>query len=317
MGKQVSFLSKNWFVFCLLLVVCSGGLGHASLAWLLEIPGLNWIVIAVTMFLMAWPMPFAALQQVLRRPVAPIWGSFVNVGLFPLVAGVMSLVYSPELAGGIIVLGATPCTLASASVWTRRAGGNDVVALIVTMITNGFCFLITPTWVYWQTGASIPQSLFWSTVWQLLWLIVLPILIAQLVRVNYRSANWASRHKAELSVVAQIGLLIIVLLGIIQSAQRLSGQPTVSWLLSAATIIPGMVSLHLVMWWLAFRSAGWIGLSRPDQIAVGFSGSQKTLMVGLAVALQLELSVIPLVIYHIAQLLIGTMVAERLRRSAP
>lgn len=301
-------------MFCLLLVVGVGGLGHKSLTWLLEVPGLNWSVIAVTMFLMAWPMPFAALQQVLRRPLAPAWGALVNLGLFPIAAGVLSWVYAPELAGGIIVLGATPCTLASASVWTRRAGGNDAVALIVTMFTNGFCFLITPTWVYWQTGASIPQSLFWSTVWQLLWLIVLPIVVAQLARMNRRSAQWASKHKSELSVVAQIGLLIIVLLGIIQSAQRLSGQPIANWLISAVSIVPGMIGLHLAMWWIAFRSAGWIGLNRPDQIAVGFSGSQKTLMVGLAVALRLELSVVPLVIYHIAQLLIGTLIAERLRR---
>ena len=33
--------------------------------------------------------------------------------------------------------------VASAAVWTRRAGGNDAVALIVTISTNLACFLLT------------------------------------------------------------------------------------------------------------------------------------------------------------------------------
>lgn len=310
----MTFLKQNWFVACLLAVVALGSWGHAQLAWLLDVPGLNRTVIALTMFLMAWPIPLSAIQAVLRRPAAPLWASLVNLGIFPLVAGLVASGYGPELGGGIIVLGATPCTLASASVWTRRAGGNDVVALMVTMLTNGLCFLITPVWVYWQTGDNIPQSLFWTTVWQLVMLVVLPIVIAQAVRINGRSARWASAHKAELSVVAQFGLLMIVLLGMIQSAQRLSDQEDAGWLIAAASVIPVMALLHVAMWWFAFQSSIWLGLARSESIAVGFAGSQKTLMVGLAVALQLELSVIPLVVYHVAQLLIDTMIAERLKR---
>ena len=58
-------------------------------------------------------------------------------------------------------------------------------------------------------------------------------------------------------------------------------------------------------------------LNRADQISVGFAGSQKTLMVGLQVAIDLGINVIPMVAYHISQLLIDTLVADRLREDPP
>ena len=58
--------------------------------------------------------------------------------------------------------------------------------------------------------------------------------------------------------------------------------------------------------WLARR----LKCPRGDQIAVGFSASQKTLMVGLTSAMELGLSVIPIVTYHAIQLIGDTSVAN-------
>ena len=54
--------------------------------------------------------------------------------------------------------------------------------------------------------------------------------------------------------------------------------------------------------------------SVADQIAMGFSGSQKTLMVGLGVAVSMGLNIIPIVAYHALQLIIDTMIANRYQR---
>ena len=53
--------------------------------------------------------------------------------------------------------------------------------------------------------------------------------------------------------------------------------------------------------------------SREDQIAVAFAGSQKTLMVGLQVGMELGFTILPMVTYHVFQLLIDTIFADRLR----
>ena len=57
------------------------------------------------------------------------------------------------------------------------------------------------------------------------------------------------------------------------------------------------------------------GFSRAQQIAVGIAGSQKTLMVGLDIAITYVggLAILPMVVYHVAQLLADTVIADRLR----
>ena len=56
---------------------------------------------------------------------------------------------------GMIIASATPCTLATGAVWTRRAGGNDGVTMMVTILTNSTCFIVMPLWIYWLIGVEI------------------------------------------------------------------------------------------------------------------------------------------------------------------
>jgi sodium/bile acid cotransporter 7 len=60
--------------------------------------------------------------------------------------------------------------------------------------------------------------------------------------------------------------------------------------------------------------AAGLRLPREDRIAVGIAGSQKTLMVGLQVALACQLLILPMVVYHVGQLIVDTIIADRWRR---
>ena len=73
--------------------------------------------------------------------------------------------------------------------------------------------------------------------------------------------------------------------------------------------------LHLAMFYVGLRSAGICGFTRPQQIAVGIAGSQKTLMVGLDIAISYfgGLAILPMVVYHFIQLTTDTLIADRLR----
>ena len=57
-----------------------------------------------------------------------------------------------------------------------------------------------------------------------------------------------------------------------------------------------------------------LGMPRDQQFAVGFSGSQKTLMVGLSAAISMGLNIIPIVAYHAMQLLVDTVIADQLKK---
>ncbi len=75
--------------------------------------------------------------------------------------------------------------------------------------------------------------------------------------------------------------------------------------------------VHTVMLWVGVLLAKLARFSREDQIAVAFSGSQKTLMVGLLMAISLHVSILPMVAYHICQLFIDTLIADRYRANEP
>ena len=149
---------RHWFLAAL-AVVLAVGIGFSSaLALLPEVSWLRPAIIATVMFVMALPLQTAAFGLALRSPRAPILGVAVSFGLVPLLAwaGVTAVQatfgLSRDTAFGILVAATVPCTLASASVWTRRAGGNDTVSIMVTIVTNSLCFLVTPAWLYAMLG---------------------------------------------------------------------------------------------------------------------------------------------------------------------
>jgi sodium/bile acid cotransporter 7 len=308
-------LVRHWFLIALVAVLATGFLGWASLK---ELAAQKWLqhgVVFATMFALTWPLPLGQLARSFRQPGPALLAFAVNLGAIPLMAWPLAKLLGAELGPGMIVLAATPSTLASAAVWTRRAGGNDVVAIVNTLLTNGLCFLILPAWVWLLHGTTAGQPDFWSTARLLFLLIVLPMVLSQFARLHAQSAAWASRQKSMLGIVAQTGILVMVLFGSVQAGERMAGStPPALSLIALMVVLAG--SLHLAAWWLGYGVGGWLGMDRADRLAVGFSGSQKTLMIGLTTAIQLQLSILPLVAYHLLQLIIDTLIADQMR-SAP
>ncbi|MFN9344812.1 MAG: bile acid:sodium symporter family protein, partial [Planctomycetota bacterium] len=220
----MDFFRRHWFLLALGLMIAVGFGWARSLAWLPEVPRLSDLLVALTMFLMGWPLRFGDLRDNLRRPGPAILASLINLGLFPLVAWPLSKLLGGEMGAGLIVLSATPCTLASASVWTRRAGGNDIISMLVTIATNSACFLVTPGWILLLTGNQVPRELALQIVLTLILVVLVPLVLAQVSRGIPAVAQWATTRKTLLSVLAQIGLLGVVLIGCIKSGHKMLDQ---------------------------------------------------------------------------------------------
>ncbi len=101
-----------------------------------------------------------------------------------------------------------------------------------------------------------------------------------------------------------LALAIILYLGISQADNR-----------SVLAMRAAVLGLHLGI--LVMGMGSLVGFSRGDRIAVGIAGSQKTLMVGLQVGIELEMSILPIVVFHIGQLLLDTIIADQLRKGDP
>lgn len=318
------FVSRRWFLIALCSVLLVGISQASHFEELSKLRAIRYGIVATVLFLMALPLDIRDMWAALRRPGAPLLASAINFGLTPLFAWLLAFglgsagFLTTELRMGLLVAATTPCTLASASVWTRRAGGNDSVAILVTVLTNATCFLITPMWLFIMTGQQAKaESLELSNmIVRLGLLVVLPMTLAQILRLVYRPvAHWASGHKTGLGVVAQCGVLSMIFLGAIRTGLRISSdgeEPLllVDFLIMAAAVITVHLTMFAAGMWLArlFRFA------RKEQIAIGVSGSQKTLMVGLQVGMDLGVSVLPIVVYHVSQLFLDTIIADRIRR---
>ena len=311
---MMRFLQKYWFLIGLASAMA---LGHAFAIRLQAVSGMSGLrnsVVMAVMFLMALPLPLATIVETIKRPWAAFLASAINLCLFPFAAWGISMLVDSSVRTGFLVVAATPCTLASAAVWTRRASGNDVTALMTTVITNTLSFVATPLIVFVLIRGSAEVQ-FIDMVIKLGMLVLLPMLFAQLAASRPSVGRWAAHHKSRLSVAAQSGILIVVLLGTAQTMLKMTPDQIPNGLTLIGLILVCSL-LHCIILTIGFLLAKAFGFSRANQIAVAFAGSQKTLMIGLLVCIQLNVSLLPMVIYHAAQLTIDTFVADKFRNRA-
>jgi len=325
----VRLFIQRWFLLSLFGVAILGFVAAEPLAPLPDNALLRNGVVVAVLFLMSFPMKFGDLRDTARRPAASMLASGLNYGMLPLVAWAASLLSTGDFALGMNIAAAAPCTMASAAVLTRRAGGNDATALMVTIVTNLICFLMMPFWLYLTTGGVIPFSILpvpgqggivlWEMVWKLLLLVLLPMTAGQLARLLPGWGHWAGKMKTPIGVVAQCGILTMVFLGCVRSGLKLRELET-SLMPSpldfgAMTFL--VLAIHLVALGLSLWVARRLAFPRREEIPIAFAGSQKTLMIGLAVAAEFypdqPLALLPMVAYHLGQLFIDTMVADRYR----
>ncbi len=313
------FIRRQWFLLGLGLVLGAGFFCHGPLEVVAAaIPRRE--IVALVLFLMALPLEIGTMWRVMRRPGPALLAVAINFGLLPPVAWAVSMVLPPDLAIGLVIISAIPCTIASVVVWTRRAGGNDAVAILVTMITNLTCFIVTPAWLRLMTQTHVAIDPV-DMARRLALIVVLPIFVAQILRLYRPLAARAAEHKVALGVLSQFGILSIIFIGAVGSGAKLGIGGEADAAIGAADwalMLACVVGVHLALLAVGHGLARLFGMERPDRIAVGFGGSQKTLMVGLDIGAEhfptMPLAMLPMVAYHICQLLVDTLIADRLRR---
>jgi len=266
----------------------------------------------------------------LRRPGPVVWAVFVTFVLIPLTAWPLARwQLTPDFAAGLMISASVPSTMAAASMWTRRAGGNDAVSLLVTLLTNGGCFLVTPLWLnlVLSSGSGTSGPVVELDVVDLMQHLVvsalLPITAGQLCRLIPLAAATADRRKVALGVVAQACILAIVLLTAVKGGPRVrAGAGAIGGVAAILLVWASCIGLHVLAMFVALAGARAAGFSRPDCIAVTFAASQKTLPIGVSIAntfasYGLPFAVFPMLMFHASQLFVDTAVADRMAAAAP
>ena len=314
---MISILQRQWFLASLFLIFILGLCFPEFFEPFANAKTLRNMIVATVLFLMALPLNTQSVGDSIRRPWPALLGSVMNMVLLPLFAWLAVQLLTGDMKTGLLVTAAVPCTLASAAVWTRRAGGDDTVSILVTAITNITCFLTVPFWLYVTTGSEMSaedQARLAQMPLRLGLLVVLPMAIAQLLRQQKQIGDWATQDKPLLGKFAQVGILSMVLAGATFCGLKIDQTAGADFAGFPLMCLLALL-LHLIVLALGMRVATWFGFTRPQQIAVGIAGSQKTLMVGLDIAISYfgGLAILPMVVYHFIQLMADTVIADWLQ----
>jgi sodium/bile acid cotransporter 7 len=310
----------DWFLL--------GMVAAVALAWLFPDPGarggalhpelLNKLGVALIFFLHGLALSFQALKQGTLNYRLHLVVQLSTFLLFPLLGVLLFFVtrpfLEPDLSVGLFFLCALPSTVSSSVALTAAAHGNVPGAVFNATLSSLLGVFLTPLWLGLLLG-SVGQGLeLGPVILDLVEWLVLPLVAGQLLRPLFGA--FASRHKATINKIDRATILLLVYTSFCDSVKAgvWSGHGVVALVV---TFVLSAALLGVVMMSVASASRS-LGLSVPDRVAAIFCGSKKTLASGVPMARLifgahpgLGLILLPIMIYHPLQLVVGGWLAGR------
>jgi bile acid:Na+ symporter, BASS family len=244
-------------------------------------------LLQIIMFGMGTVMSAKDFVAVVKSPKAVGIGLVLQYTIMPFVglAIAVGFGFPPEIAAGVILIGAAPSGLAS-NVMAYIAKAN--LALSVTLTTVGTLLspLITPLYMQWLAGRYIPIDP-WAMMWDITKITILPI-IAGLIfnRLFHGKTAWLDRLMPRVSMA---GIAVILM---IMTAGRRDELLVVGAILVAAALLHN-VSGYVFGYW----SCRLFGLEERSCRTIAFEVGQQNagLATGLAQELGRQVALAPIV----------------------
>lgn len=323
---QFSIMKRpDWFLI---------GMGlSVALAWLLPAPGakggslhpelLNKLGVSLIFFLHGLTLSFAALGAGARNWRLHLLVQACTFLLCPLL-GLLLLAglgehISIDLRTGLFFLCALPSTVSSSVALTATAKGNVPAAVFNATLSSLLGVLLTPLWLSIVLGAAGQGLPIFDVILDLLRWLVLPLFVGQLLRPLLGA--FAMRHKARISVLDRLTILMLVYTSFCDSVQDGVWHSGGSALLVSTLASVALLSATMLSVWYVSRA---LGFAFGDRIVALFCGSKKTLASGVPMARLifgahpgLGIILLPIMLYHPLQLVVGGWLAGRFARSTP
>ena len=220
------------------------------------------------------------------------------------------------LALGFVFLGVLPSTVQSATSYSMLAGGNAALSVLAAALVNiAGVFISAP--LFAALAGTGQAELGSEVIVRIGLILVLPFLIGQAVQGWLRPLVLRDRNAAAWVDRLVIALAVYVAFSgaVEQDVWHLIGAQ--AWAVLLAALVLALAFGHGGAW----AVSGVLGLDRPARIAFLFAGAQKSAAIGVPLGALLfppataGLILLPLLLYHLFQLVIAAPLATRLAAS--
>mgnify|MGYP001764933228 CR=1 FL=1 len=266
----------------------------------------------------------------LRLPRHQVWEGMGNHRLlWPLVAwvfGGMALAgwavwqagqgwMPPLIALGFLYLGCLPSTVQSATAYSSLAGGNVASSVVAAALLNILGVFVTAPLFSLLAGRGA-ATFHADGLVKVVTILLVPFVLGQMLQ--GRLGGWVAGHRPLVTWMDRSSIAIAVYVAFSGAvAQRFWTQVDAhGWLwLAGGTALLLLVG-HLGAWVLG----GFVGLDPANRRTMLFAGAQKSIAMGAPLATVLfapavaGIVLLPILIYHLAQLVIAAPLAARLSR---
>ena len=220
----------------------------------------------------------------------------------------------PMIALGFLYLGCLPSTVQSATAYSSLGGGNVASSVIAAALLNILGVFVSAP-LFSLLGGGGAAEFHADGLVKVIVILLVPFVIGQALQ--DRLGDWVKGHRSLVTRMDRAAIAIAVYVAFSGAVeQRFWTRIDASgWLWLAGGTAVLLVIGHLGAWLLG----GAVGLDRPNRISMLFAGAQKSIAMGAPLATVLfppavaGVILLPILLYHLVQLIIAAPMAVRLR----
>ncbi|CAN9509354.1 unnamed protein product [Ophioblennius macclurei] len=321
----VARLRKEWFIIGIVLVILSArlqpGVGVRGGPLKPEVT-VSYLAVALIFFNSGLSLKTEELTSALLHVRLHLFVQSFTLVFFPLAVWLLLRVLAftaidQWLLRGLQTVSCMPPPVSSAVILTKAVGGNEAAAIFNSAFGSFLGIMVTPglLLLFLGSSSSVPFSSIFS---QLFMTVVVPLVLGQVCRGFLR--EFLDRRKPPFGTVSSAVLLMIIYTTFCDTFSNPSIQLDPTSLLLVVLIIFS-IQIGFMLLTFAFSTRSGSGFTPADTVAIVFCSTHKSLTLGIPMLKivfsgyqHLSLISVPLLIYHPAQILLGSILVPSIRK---
>ncbi|KAJ3037404.1 hypothetical protein HDV00_001711 [Rhizophlyctis rosea] len=251
----------------------------------------------------------------------------ISLGLTPLIGwGIGTALrhtsFDDNLVSGLIIACATPTTISSNTVMTKKASGDEAAAVTNAVLGNILGVFITPSLIFAFVGARASGTMNYASIFgDLAITVIAPVIVGQLLLTFFPTPVKKLQSTINLSNVNSSLLLLLVWSVFCDTFyNKLGSNTSASSLISTIFLDLFLFSLFTAIAF-SFSRLPFLKFTRAETVAILFCAATKTVALGIPIinliyggSPVIGLLSTPLLIYHAEQLVLGAVLTDILKK---